>query len=96
MIKHVVAWDFKQDGKTENLVAMKTLLEELPALIEEIESYEVGINISTSEAAKDMVLISAFADQTALDRYAIHPEHQRVVSALRKVSQKTVVVDYKI
>ena len=94
MLKHVVAWNFKAENKAENLLRMKQLLDELPGLIPEILSYEVGINISVSEQARDLVLISAFADQAALQRYTVHAEHQRVVAALRQVSQKTVVVDY--
>ncbi len=94
MIKHIVAWDFPEEQKSENIAKLKALLEELPTLISEIETYEVGINIKDSENAKDMILISGFKDQAALDRYAVHPEHQRVVQELRKVATKTVVVDF--
>ncbi len=96
MIKHVVAWDLPENGKIENIAKLEKMLEELPSLIPEIELYEVGINIKDSENAKDMILISAFKDQAALQRYAIHPEHQRVVQELRKIAVKTVVVDYKV
>jgi len=96
VIKHVVAWDFKEAGKQENIQKLKGLLEKLPALIPEIKSYEIGVNIKDSEIAKDMVLIFAFADEASLQRYSDHPEHQRVVAELRKVSQKTVVVDFEV
>ncbi len=96
MIKHIVAWDFADDNKQNNLMRLKNLLEELPALISEIETFEVGLNIKTSDVAKDMVLVSSFPDEAALQRYTDHPEHQRVVSELRKVASKTVVVDYKV
>ncbi len=96
MIKHIVAWDVPEAGKSENITRLKTLLEELPGLIPEIKLYEVGVNIKDSEHAKDMILLSGFADQAALDRYAVHPEHQRVVQELRKVAQKTVVVDFEV
>lgn len=95
MIKHVVAWDFENDGKAENVKLLKRLLEELPALIPEIVSYEVGVNINESEFSKDMVLISVFADKEALQTYSDHPEHQRVVKKLREVAVKTVVVDFE-
>jgi len=95
MIKHIVAWDFPDEHKKENTAKLKALLDELPALISEIKIYEVGINIKVSEFAKDMVLISGFEDQAALDRYTAHPEHVRVVKELRKKATKTVVVDFK-
>ncbi|MBC8376589.1 MAG: Dabb family protein [FCB group bacterium] len=96
MIKHVVSWEFAQDNKAANLKRMQALLEELPGLIPEIVDYEVGLNIKDSELAMDMVLISAFADETALQGYANHPEHKRVVEALHSVTSRAVIVDYKI
>ncbi len=96
MIKHIVAWEFAEENKAANLERMKALLEELPELISEIEGYEVGLNIKVSELAMDMVLISAFADEIALEAYSAHPDHQRVVQELHKVSRKAVIVDYKI
>ncbi len=96
MIKHVVSWEFTEENKTDNLKRMKELLDELPSLIPAIEDYEVGLNIKVSELAMDMVLISSFADETALQTYANHPEHKRVVEALHGVTTKAVIVDYKV
>ena len=96
MIKHVVSWEFAEDNKIENLKNMKALLEELPALIPAIEDYEVGLNIKDSELAMDMVLISSFANEVAMQEYAAHPEHRRVVEALHAVTTKAVIVDYKL
>lgn len=95
MIKHVVAWKFPEAEKTEKMQQLKTLLEELPALISEIELYEVGINILESDFSMDMILISGFKDQSALDRYAKHPEHQRVVKELGSIGAERVVVDFE-
>ncbi len=95
MFKHVVSWEFAEEKKAVNLKKMKVLLEELPALISEIEDYEVGLNIRDSELAMDMVLISTFADEMAFKVYGTHPEHRRVVEALHKVTTKAVIVDYK-
>ncbi|MBT4035076.1 MAG: Dabb family protein [Candidatus Marinimicrobia bacterium] len=96
MIKHIVAWDIIDTDKQHNVKKLKSLLEELPDLIPEIVSYEVGINIKDSENAKDMILLSSFQDEAGLQTYAEHPEHQRVVLELRKVSRKTMVVDFKV
>ncbi len=95
MIKHVVCWEFGEKNKSSNLNKMKELLEELPGLIPAIAGYEVGLNIKNSELAMDMVLISSFADEAALQTYAEHPEHRRVVQALHKVTENAVIVDYK-
>ncbi|NQV42294.1 MAG: Dabb family protein [Candidatus Marinimicrobia bacterium] len=96
MIKHVVSWEFAEENKAGNLLRMKELLEELPSLISVIEDYEVGLNIKDSELAMDMVLVSSFADEAALQTYANHAEHKRVVEALHKVTTRAVIVDYKV
>jgi len=94
MIKHIVSWEFSEENKTANLQRMKKRLEELPALISEIEEYEVGLNFKVSELAMDMVLISAFADKSAFRAYAEHPQHQQVVQELHQVTRKAVIVDF--
>lgn len=95
MIKHIVAFDFPESGKLENIQRLKRLLEKLPELIPEIKYYEVGVNIIESERSKDMVLISEFENIEALRRYAAHPEHQQVVQAIQATGAKSVVVDFE-
>jgi len=96
MIKHIVAWDFPEsDRKAEQVREIKTLLEELPGLISEIRSYEVGVNIKDAGNTRDMILLSAFDDQEALKRYAVHPEHQRVLKVLRETVTNILAVDFE-
>lgn len=96
MYKHIVSWEFSDANKLQNIAEMKALLETLPALIPEIEGYEVGINVSNSPLAMDMVLISSFMDENAYKIYAKHPEHAEVVNALHSVTSNAVIVDYNL
>lgn len=100
MIKHIVMWKLKPvaEGKTkqENAEIMKELLEGLPAKIEELDSAEVGINILSGddEAICDVVLTTICKDAEALNAYAEHPDHQKVVQFIKKVVMERRVVDY--
>lgn len=100
MIKHIVMWKLKEvaEGKTkqENAEIMKELLEGLPAKIKELDSAEVGINILKGEDAAicDVVLTTICEDEDALNAYAVHPEHQKVVQFIKKVAEERRVVDY--
>lgn len=100
MIKHVVMWKLKDiaEGKTkaENAETMQKLLEGLPDKIEELISAEVGINIleGDGDAICDVVLTVACKDQDDLKAYADHPDHQKVVSFIKKVVNERRVVDY--
>lgn len=101
MIKHIVMWKLKEvaEGKTkaENATIMKELLEGLPAKIEEMDTAEVGISFldGTSDAHADVVLTTTCASREALEAYAVHPEHQKVVQFILKVVEERRVVDYE-
>ncbi|HET8864146.1 MAG TPA: Dabb family protein [Gracilimonas sp.] len=100
MIKHVVMWKLKDvaEGKTkaENAETIKKLLEDLPKKIEELKKAEVGINVLEGEedAICDVVLTVSCESQDDLQTYAAHPDHQKVVSYIKKVVDERRVVDY--
>ncbi|MCH2449014.1 MAG: Dabb family protein [Gracilimonas sp.] len=101
MIKHVVMWKLKEvaEGKTkaENAETMKKLLEGLPVKIKELQGAEVGINvlIGEDEAICDVVLVTECETKKDLQAYAEHPDHQKVVSFIKKVVDERRVVDYE-
>lgn len=99
MLKHVVMWTLKKEArgksKEENLTAMYDKLMALPAIIEEIKYYEVGVNQSNRPSAFDIVLISAFENETDLEMYRTHPQHMDIADFIKEVTKKTAVVDYE-
>jgi len=94
MLVHVVMFQFKEENKEANLAQVKTMLEALPAKIDELKSMEVGIDISRSARSFDLVLISMFEDQAGLNEYAVHPAHLEVVSVIKEVTTLSKVVDF--
>ncbi|HEX3033512.1 MAG TPA: Dabb family protein [Thermodesulfobacteriota bacterium] len=102
MIKHIVMWRLKgfADGsgssKEENAKKLKQYLEALKDKISEIRHIEVGINISGSDAASDVVLYSEFDSMEDLEAYQKHPEHQKIVSFVNEIRSERRVVDYKV
>ncbi|MFP4417061.1 MAG: Dabb family protein [Fibrobacterota bacterium] len=100
MIKHVVMWKLRETAmgatKYENALAMKTRLEGLQEKIPEIQSIEAGININVSPTASDIVLVSTFADEEALEKYINHPEHKKVADFVSSVRLERSVVDYVV
>lgn len=94
MLVHIVMFQFKDENKEANMAKVKGMLEALPGKINTLHSMEVGIDISRSERSFDMVLVSMFEEQAALDVYATHPEHLEVVSVIKEVTTLSKVVDY--
>ncbi len=97
MIKHIVM--FKVNDTEDKPAVCKNLKAELETLknkISEIKDYEVGINITPSPAAYDIVLVSGFEDEAALERYRKHPAHLEVVELINQQTSQRCVVDYNI
>ncbi|MCX7714652.1 MAG: Dabb family protein [Clostridia bacterium] len=95
MIKHIVMWKLQEEGKAENAIKIKEILEGLKSKINVIRFIEVGINIEKSEAAYDIVLVSEFESQNDLESYQIHPDHKAAGAFIKTVATNRVVVDYE-
>ena len=82
MLKHIVMWKLEEfaegKSKAENAQWMKEHLEALIGIVPQIKSLEVGINVNTSDAAYDAVLVSTFENEEDLNLYQHHPEHDKV------------------
>jgi len=95
MITHIVFFKFKDTTTKEQILDIKTMLENLVELIEPLNSMEVGINFNDSERSMDMSLISTFDTKDGLSTYATHPEHLKVVQIIKELAEYTKVVDYE-
>jgi hypothetical protein len=100
MIKHIVMFRLKElaEGKNreDNIAALKEMLEALPAKIDEIRFFEVGINFLQASVAYDIVLISEFESIEALHNYQKHSEHLKVFDFVSKTCDSRVVIDYAL
>jgi len=100
MIRHVVLFKLNEKAQKENkkeiLKILKTNLDNLKNKIQEIKFFEVGINILESSNSYDIALNSEFKSLEDLEKYRIHPEHQKIVDLIKIHCDQRVVVDYEI
>ena len=100
MFKHIVMWRFidgaNGKSKQQHALWVKEHLEALVGVIPEIKSLEVGINVCVAGTAYDAVLVSAFEDADAMERYKVHPAHVAVSEYCKKVRESRVDIDYII
>jgi quinol monooxygenase YgiN len=94
MITHVVLFKFKQEATADEIQQLAEGLGALPQLIEEIREFRFGVDVLHTERSYDLGLVSNFDDLEALQRYQIHPEHQKVVAQVKAIAASVVAVDF--
>jgi len=95
MITHIVMFKFKDDNKDENIQKAKKLLLGLLDTVPMLLNIKVGVNFADEQRAMDLGIITKFDSIDDLDKYAIHPEHLKVVDFIKQVVEYSKVVDYE-
>lgn len=94
MLTHIVCWKYKSEITPEIRDEHLAKLKNLPNVIDEILTFNVGTDILHLERSFDTGLTSTFADQAALDAYTIHPAHQEVAVMGKEIAAQVVSVDF--
>ena len=99
MIHHIVMFKIAkfddESDRERKIEELKLIFEKLPGKIKSLKSYEVGININSSNHAYDVVINSSFRTQEELNSYVVHPEHQYAIEKASAIQKTKVVVDYE-
>ena len=83
-------------SRAELAEEVKRRLDALPATIQEIRQYEVGINIGAYGASFfDVGLISTFDNTADFEQYCQYPEHDAVVAFIQSVQDDEQIVDFE-
>lgn len=100
MIKHIVAWRFKDEAlgmpKAQNLVRAKEAIEALREIVPGIVHLEVGLDIGAARDSWDIVIYSEFADRDGLHAYQVHPEHVKVAELVGEMRELRAAIDYEV
>lgn len=98
MINHIVLFkmkNFPPDEKKAILLEMKSLLEGLEGVINELLYIEVGLNHELAAGNYDLALITHFNSLEDLGRYKVHPAHMVVVKRMGEVAETRAAVDFE-
>lgn len=94
MIRHVVAWNFKQGAcPQEDGEKMKAALEGLKGQIDGLLEIKVHTNL-LGTSNRQIVLDSLFESEAALAAYQAHPEHVRAAALVGTVAMDRICLDY--
>ena len=96
MVKHIVT--FQLDGTAEERLEVakkfKAALEALPAVIDPLQSIEVGLNQTPAEDW-DVVLTAIVPAMADFEVYAKHPAHVAAAGLLAGHKKSRACVDYE-
>lgn len=93
MIAHVIFLKLKDKAAAGEV---KAALDALPAKIEQIKKYEVGIDEADTERSFHLSLYSQFESYETLKIYNEHPAHIEALGIIRKHAETVHAVDYTI
>ncbi len=96
MIRHIVFFKFKPEVTERDMKTLEDGLASLPGIIPEIRQYEFGRDIMRSERSFDFALVSSFDDSNSLRRYISHPDHQKVLKHINRISSSLKSVDFEL
>ena len=97
MINHIVLFkikDYPIEKKTAVTDELKIMLEELKGKIDVIRFLEVKLNHEIVSKNYELVLFSHFDSFEDLEKYRIHPEHQKVVKRVAEITDSRAAIDY--
>jgi hypothetical protein len=94
MLKHIVLFKFKPEITEDQVDQLAEGLGALPEIIDEIREFVFGRDVIGSERSYDFGLVSLFDDLEAMQRYQVHPDHQKVVAHVKQICSGVVAVDF--
>lgn len=95
MLTHIVVFKYKQEIEQAIRQDHIAQLQRLAGLIAEVESMTVGADVLHLPRSYHSGLVATFRDRAALDAYTVHPEHEKVASFGRSISEHVASVDFE-
>jgi len=98
MVKHIVAWNFKETADPQaDGMKVKAALEGLQGKIDGLLDIKVILPPHLHDTSnRQVVLDSTFTDAAALAAYQAHPDHVAAAAVVAAVVADRVCVDYDV
>ena len=95
-LRHIVLIHFKKDTEAADIDRVLDALAQLQYEIDEIDSFEWGVEVSGRDLNKNFTHGSTFTfdDQADLEAYRVHPAHVHFVELATPYLEEIFVFDY--
>jgi len=94
MLTHIVCWKYKAETAPDARVEHIEKLRNLPNVIPDIISFDVGADVLHLDRSFDTGLVAVYPDRAALDAYTVHPAHQAVAKMGKEIAERVISVDF--
>jgi hypothetical protein len=94
MLTHIVCWKYKTETTPEQKETHLGKLKNLPNVIPNIISFNIGFDILHLERSFDLGLVAIYPDRAALDFYTKHAVHQEAARMGKEIAERVVSVDF--
>ena len=95
MLTHIVCWKYKTETTHEQKETHLAKLKNLPSVIPDIISFNLGFDILRLERSFDLGLVAVYPDRAALDFYTEHAVHQEAAKMGKEIAERVVSVDFE-
>jgi hypothetical protein len=94
MLTHIICWKYKTETTQEQKETHLAKLKNLPNVIPNIISFNIGFDILQLERSFDLGLVAVYPDREALDFYTEHSIHQEAAKMGKEIAERVVSVDF--
>ena len=94
MLTHIVCWKYKTETTQEQKETHLAKLKNLPNVIPNIISFNIGFDVLHLERSFDLGLVAVYPDRAALDFYTVDESHQEAARMGKEIAEKVVSVDF--
>jgi hypothetical protein len=97
MIEHIVLFRWTEGASPEAIDSVVAELRQLKSKIPGVVDLSCGANFSDRAKGYTHGLVVRFKNRAALEAYAPHPEHQRVVQKfITPIRGEVLAIDYEV
>ncbi|GII58760.1 hypothetical protein Pth03_71490 [Planotetraspora thailandica] len=97
MFRHVVMFTWTADATEEQKAEVSKRLSELPGVIPELKSYQIGPDAGINEGNFDFAVVADFDSQDDYLVYRDHPVHRAVVAeSIAPIAATRAAVQYAV
>ncbi|MBF0171581.1 MAG: Dabb family protein [Nitrospinae bacterium] len=94
MIRHIVFFTFRPEVPVAERERFADQLRRLKETVPEVRELTVAFDVGKKGNSFELALDSSFDSMEAVEAYAVHPDHVKILDEVKRLCAATAKVDY--